>query len=176
MAQNVFALSDADKEELIGSSDTFVPKMAAKTLALAIASVHRQIQSFVPRMIIDGIRAYEGQKVVEKEAEGLFFGRWPALKGHDEKIEPILDQYMKLFPGKSRDEVIEAVGLMAHHSLGIPIPPPKGNGRTNPPAPPVTRTPVPAFQPAGGGAAMGGAPPTPDDDPWAGFTTPHSGD
>lgn len=167
-----FQLSAEDVELLQAQPEAVLPQMAARVLYQAIASVHRQLEEFGPRMVEQYVR----QSDAYKKNENDFFSMHPGLKTMTEEqkasVGAIAKVYRQMNPNASRDDVMKSVGLLAHQKFGIPIPavvPP-----AQPPARPGAKR---TFQPAASAAPMGAIPGLgAQDDPWAGFTTPNSGD
>lgn len=169
---NLFKVTDKDREEIETSVETFIPKLASRVLFEAIQSTQRQIQQFVPDLVMQGVQTFLAAKEKSEGAKKAFFDKWPKLVGHEDKIAPITRAYIAANPQSTFEQRIDAIGLIVSQQAGIPFQLPQAA----PPAQPAQPR-APAFVPAG---ANGGAPPASvaaggdndDDSIWAGFTSP----
>jgi hypothetical protein len=165
-----YAISEADAEMLATNPEQVLPRLAARVLYDAIASVHKQLSEFGPQMIQGHMARIEGNR--KNEAD--FFNLNPGLKDITEEQKEAIGQiallYRKMNPQASREQVLKDVGLLAHQKFGIAFQnaqpqaakPPKANG---------------SFRPAASVLGAGAVPQSgASDDPWAGFDNPNSGD
>lgn len=149
-AEDFFKLDEATMEELNTDAAKALPKLLARTFAIAHASALSAMQQFVPNLIdarTAGYRAAEG-------AQTQFFDAFPALKDPQFKddILAAIAIARQRNPNQKRTDVIQFVGKMVSAMHGVPMPGAPAAAAPRGPAPP------PPYVPHVGG--NGGAIPT----------------
>lgn len=173
MSQNVYALSQEEKDGLDTNAMATVPKLLSRVHLEGTKNTLKLISTLVPALVSKGVSDVLQQRERGSEALKEFFDTWPALNAREHTT--LVNDFAKLYrasnPSASRQDAIKFVGaaIHAHLNLGLPAAP-VVNGA---PAPqPVARQRVPAFAPARPGARPIAQVPV-DENPWAGLGQDH---
>jgi hypothetical protein len=135
------------EEEALGlqtEPEKVIPRLAAKLHAEILGDVMRQIQQTVPNMI-QGVQASNTR---ETKAKDEFYGAWPELRSHEDKVIAVGKMFREMNPTASPQEAIKQIGRLTMVALG------KDVAVQNAPPPPAKAS----FQPAATGRVASPAP------------------
>lgn len=127
-----------------------LPQFAARLHLDVMKTVMAQVQAMVPNVVQTANRA----TVRESQAQDMFFGAWPELRGHDAQVMQVGMMYRQMNPTASPQEAVQRIGELTMVALG--------KQRVQPQQQPQTPQ-VQPFRPAGPGRA---ATPTPQPNLW----------
>lgn len=159
LAQNVYALSEAERQALDTDAVGAIPSIMARVHLESTKNTLKLLSTLVPDLIGQGVTKALGQKAKGEEALNEFFSAWPGLKRTGEQVK-LVNQYARMYrqmnPTAPRAEAIKWVGAALHAHLGIAPQQqqqPQGQSQGQQASRVVSRTPIaPAFAPARPGA------------------------
>jgi hypothetical protein len=169
LAQNLYALSPEEKEELGTDMESAIPRLMGRLHVELSKNTLQLIESMVPKLIETTIAKTTASTKAKEKVLGEFYKANPALKPgeHDDAVQQYATTFRKMNPKASREEAFKFVGaaVMAHFGLHGAAPAPGANGKTQQPPP---------FQPARPGARQIAS--TPVDSQWSGLGEPMEDD
>lgn len=126
LLDNVYALSDEQKRQLISEPDKVIPQLAAQmhvTIARQVGEyVQQAMQTLVPQMALSVMQRQMGAF----RAEQSFFGQYPALA--NPAFKPVVLQALKFAkafaPNATREQIMKDAAEMAAARLKITLTPP----------------------------------------------------
>lgn len=126
LLDNVYALSDEQKRQLISEPDKVIPQLAAQmhvTIARQLGDYMQQaMQTLVPQMALSVMQRQMGAF----RAEQSFFGQYPALA--NPAFKPVVLQALKFAkafaPNATREQIMKDAAEMAAARLKITLAPP----------------------------------------------------
>ena len=109
-------LKGADALDLGETLGKILPKLAARMHLEMQASILQSVAAHVPQVVNQSLTF----KRKAEDLETSFFGRWPELKGKDEKvIISTIQAYRQVNPSVAEKELIERAGALAMLHLGL---------------------------------------------------------
>jgi hypothetical protein len=112
-------LEPKELEELEVDVAGTVPKLLAKAVVFAQTQFLTQLSRVVPLMI------QRQAKVTETHQKNLseFYSAWPTLDAarHGPVVQELAVRFRQLFPGVSKEQMIEQLGPMVLANAGLPI-------------------------------------------------------
>ena len=164
LAQNAFQFSPQEIEALETNVIDTLPKLMAKVMVKTQQAMFANMARLVPAMLQKHTQSAKSNEV----AENQFFGAFPALKEkHGELVKQLASTYRAANPSVPREQMIQAVGVMAMHMAGLPLTAPnqQPNGQTTPVGIPAPKAPQQSpWQPAGASPALSSTPE--EGNPW----------
>jgi len=145
-AQYAFTEDEAaNLNDVDAKPSDYLPKLLAKAHMNALVQARQLMMNTVPDMVTETSQ----HNIDATKAEDSFFGRWPDLKGHEEKVTASIQAYKSVNPDADMEQVIEGAGALTMVSLGKPL---EGKPPAN-----VSKvvTPVPPPPPAATGGGTG---------------------
>jgi len=141
--ETVYKLDDETAEQLQTEPELVLPKLLANMHLNLQRSLLEGMQQLVPQML------EKTQKVSarERQAVDTFYGAYPELRPHHDKVLEIGKTYRQLNPKATPQEATKAIGLLTAQMLGVELK--GGNSAGQKKAAPY----VPV-RPAGKGAAV----------------------
>lgn len=147
--EKMYALNDAEVEELRVNPGVAFPKMAARLHYEVQMAAYQGIVQVLPQMIEGSMKS----QVEANQHEKAFYSAWPKLeekvKQDPEAAKAIvasITSFRQLNPKATTEQIIARAGLLASMTLGIPI---EQGAAPPPPAPPAPQVPT---RPPGVGA------------------------
>lgn len=165
LAQNMYQLSEAEKQALDTDAVGAIPGLLSRVHFEMSKNVISQINALVPKLVESGVQRILQGKERGQSAMNEFFSAWPGLnpKEHGGLVNQFATMYRQSNPKASRADAIKFVGAAIHAHLGILPQQAKPNGS----APPR----VQPFAPARPGARTVSSPQVVDQ--WAGLGVDH---
>lgn len=119
IASTQFALSPEDVEAYETDPSKFAATMAAKTFVRVQTAMMNQLAQMLPR----AIERHLAVTNVAKKNEEEFFAAWPQLDAakHRETVMTYAKLYRAQNPGKSKAEMIQALGPVVMMAAGVPL-------------------------------------------------------
>jgi len=141
--ETVYKLDDETAEQLQTEPELVLPKLLANMHLNLQRSLLEGMQQIVPQML------EKTQKVSarERQAVDTFYGAYPELKPHHDKVLEIGKTYRQLNPKATPQEATKAIGLLAAQMLGVELKGGKSAGQKK-------ATPHTPVRPAGKGGAL----------------------
>ena len=118
-----------------------------RLLAMAHRNALLQSNALMQKNVPDMVTATSKENIAASKAEDSFFGRWPALKGNEDKAFASIKAYKDVNPDADMEAVIEGAGTLAMVSLGKALETPAASS--------VSDIPMPPPPPAGTGGGTG---------------------
>lgn len=151
----VYQLTQDEARQFAVEPEKTLPALAARLHTNILEAVFAGINQVLPQII----EHQTGTMRVRQEAETKFFGMFPGLKDHREKVQEALMFARRQNPQGSTEQVMRAAGVQLLINLGLPLP---ADAFGAAPATPPAAAPATPFTPAGAGAPRGGGPALPD--------------
>lgn len=115
---NEYALSEDDALALATNPGEVMPKLASQMHMRIMQDVQRHVAAMmqsIPAMMqqhADSVRA-------ELEAKQEFFGEWPGLSSHYDKVRDTAMMIRKANPTATKEQIMQMTGTMVAMSLGL---------------------------------------------------------
>jgi hypothetical protein len=122
LAETSFAIDDATAEEIEANPKVALPKLAANIYLMAVENSFAAFNERMATMLPQTVAAVIESRKMADENTNKFFGAFPALKDHVDKIGPMAVTFRQLQPTLSAEEFIQKFGEYAHLALNIPKP------------------------------------------------------
>lgn len=154
-----YKLPDDYVERLRTEPELIMPELAAKVHQ----AVYRGMQQYITQAIPNFLTQHSQLQEANTKAKEAFFGRWPSLKGHEERVLQVGAMFRQLNPKATPQERLEQVGKMACMALNIE-PDPAPGGEDSPQPRPKVGAPKKkqAVRPANPSGSSAGTPPPSD--------------
>ena len=156
-----YKLSDEDASNLVTDANSVLPNLAASLHANIVQEMTtwmaQTMQSIVPQMMDQFTRQRESQQ----RGEEVFYGQWPELKDHADRVKQIATTYRQLNPSVQREQFVRDVGVQAWLALGLDAAKLAGKLTPAAAAPAARQKPRPPT-PANPGGARDTSPPPPE--------------
>lgn len=113
-----FAISQDDALALSTAPETVMPKLAANMYQRIMQDVMQQFQQFgagIPAMM----QQYAERVRVEEQAKQEFYGEWPGLSQHHDRVMANALLVRQANPNATRQQMIEMAGMMTAMALGV---------------------------------------------------------
>lgn len=142
-----YKLSEEDATALQVEPEKVLPKLAATLHEAIYRDVLQRVAAEAPAFLSQSL----SEKTANEKAEAEFYGRWGALRGHEEQVKQVAMMWRQMYPKASLAEAVEGIGSAAAALLGIQPGAGVPSAQPPPPAPPP---------PAGPSSRAGIAPPS----------------
>lgn len=113
-----FAISQDDALALSTAPETVMPKLAANMYQRIMQDVMQQFQQFgagIPAMM----QQYVERSRADAEAKQEFYGEWPGLSQHHDRVMANAILVRQANPNATRQQMIEMAGVMTAMALGV---------------------------------------------------------
>lgn len=115
LAEQHYGLEQGVLDSLAAGDYSVIPKLMARTYLDAVTASTNVIAQSMPQIIENLNR----NRDVSKGAEDRFFGQWPGLKDHYQRVLEVGQVYRQLNPKASEEDFIKHVGATAATVLGV---------------------------------------------------------
>lgn len=116
--QTEYAINEEDALALSTTPETVMPKLAANMHMRIMQDVMQQMQQIVAG-IPQILQQHTQRTQAEESAKQEFYGEWPGLASHHDKVLQNAIMVRQANPQATRQQVVEMAGLMTAMSLGV---------------------------------------------------------
>lgn len=143
--EGMYALDEETSEQIQTEPELVLPKLMASMHMKMQQQLFAGLQAVLPHML----EQVNAGSVVEQKAQTTFYGEFPELKAHHDKVLEVGRLYRTLNPKATPEQAVKAIGLLTAQTLGIEL---KGGVQSASPAKPAVTAPARPIRPGSAGA------------------------
>lgn len=116
---NRYKMSEEDSDKFLTDVNSVLPRLAAEMHANVVQEVTQMFTNSLQTMLPPMMEQYTTQRETRQRGEQEFYGQWPELKGHEDRVRQIVSSYRQLNPQANREQVFRDAGIQAWMAVGL---------------------------------------------------------